>query len=447
MNWKRLLRRPPPGCVDACGAGFVEGWAWDARIPDGPVHVEIFDDKVLIGTAPANGYREDLLAAGIGNGVHGFRFALPGGATPRAVRVVIAGTGIELPGAKTRPRPVPGYYRRFTPLLEHGLWCVDDISLSPDALRFAGWALRPPSASACTFLVNGRPCREQRFPLPRDDVHRRFPYLAGAERTGFQCTADVLPSDAGVFELAFAESGEYNQYFTVDDLPLPEPERRQRVHGNRDEGSFRLEGFSAYCKLEQALRRFGRSFDDCPRILDWGCGCGRVTRYFHRQGIHGVDIDADNIEWCRRNLPAGTFETIPMHPPAAAPAGRFPVIIGISVFTHLRQAVMLEWLEWLRRALEPGGLALVSVHGDTAWARSAASPLKLYRKWRKRGILDDFPNADLESVLAAADRSYYRSTFHTREYVQSTWSRYFEILDVLPGYIGNLQDLVIMRYS
>lgn len=43
------------------------------------------------------------------------------------------------------------------------------------------------------------------------------------------------------------------------------------------------------------------------------------------------------------------------------------------------------------------------------------------------------------------DEDYYRSTFHTHDYIRSEWSKYFDIITIIPGYIGNNQDLVVMR--
>ena len=411
--------------------------------------MDILRDGIPIGTTVAEDYREDLAAAGIGNGKHAFWYRLPAGVPSDGVQVTVAGTGVELPFAK--PKPVPEYRHLTLPLLSIGLWCVEGISLSGSTLRFTGWAFHPVAVAPdlCTFLVNGRPCQAREFPMPRPDIGRQFPHVRDSEMSGFCCSTETLPEDAGVFELAFGPAAAtHNQYFTVDALPLPEPERRERVHGSRDESTFRLEGFSAYRKLEMALARVGRTFDDCPRILDWGCGCGRVARYFAagKSSLYGVDIDVDNIEWCRRNLPFGTFSAIPLHPEPAAPAVKFSLILGISVFTHLSEDVMLEWLEWLHRRLDPDrGLAMVSVHSDFWWARNPNMPQDAYDEWRSRGILDRMSNTDLDPVLAPKDRSYYRTTFHTQEYLRAKWSAWFDILEVLPGYIGNLQDLVIMQ--
>ena len=42
-----------------------------------------------------------------------------------------------------------------------------------------------------------------------------------------------------------------------------------------------------------------------PRILDFGCGCGRMTRYFDMISsieTYGSDVNSKGIEWCRANL-------------------------------------------------------------------------------------------------------------------------------------------------
>ncbi len=58
---------------DNLDSGFVNGWAWIRSLPNTPVKVEVSlsRDKHKIGIADV--FRKDLLDAGMGNGVHGFR--------------------------------------------------------------------------------------------------------------------------------------------------------------------------------------------------------------------------------------------------------------------------------------------------------------------------------------------------------------------------------------
>jgi hypothetical protein len=70
------MPEPITGFVDGCDDGAVTGWA--ARAADTrPVQLEVLVDGVLVGEVTANLYREDLVKAGIGQGLHGFEFRLP----------------------------------------------------------------------------------------------------------------------------------------------------------------------------------------------------------------------------------------------------------------------------------------------------------------------------------------------------------------------------------
>src|SRR5208283_391994 len=142
----RRLQTSVTGAVDVCREGCVEGWAWDKKTPDLALLVSILRDGIPIGTIVAEDYREDLAAAGIGNGKHAFRFSLPGGGPPDCVRVTAGEAGVELPRGK--PVAAPEYQRFFLPLLSDGIWCVDDVSLSSSTLRFSGWAFHPPAITS-----------------------------------------------------------------------------------------------------------------------------------------------------------------------------------------------------------------------------------------------------------------------------------------------------------
>ena len=56
--------------------GWVLGWCWYPREPDEHVDLTILVDDQPVGTARAADFRPDLQAAGIGDGTHGFSFAL-----------------------------------------------------------------------------------------------------------------------------------------------------------------------------------------------------------------------------------------------------------------------------------------------------------------------------------------------------------------------------------
>ena len=118
--------------------------------------------------------------------------------------------------------------------------------------------------------------------------------------------------------------------------------------------------------------------DDC--LLDVGCGQGRMARplvgYLTRGRYEGFDVDQAAIVWCRdayRDVPNFTFTHLNAFNRRYNPVGtegrvRFPYADGLfdaalaaSVFTHMFENRVLNYLEEMSRVLEPGGFALVTV--------------------------------------------------------------------------------------
>jgi hypothetical protein len=65
------------GYHDTADCSSFVGWAWDMNLPNDPISVDLFDGSNLLATVPANQFRQDLLNAGKGNGVHGFGYFTP----------------------------------------------------------------------------------------------------------------------------------------------------------------------------------------------------------------------------------------------------------------------------------------------------------------------------------------------------------------------------------
>jgi SAM-dependent methyltransferase len=340
-------------------------------------------------------------------------------------------------------------------------WCVDHASLTGDELEVQGWTLNP-GGGAVRFEQNGVAFERVEFPRFREDIARIFWFVPEAGQSGFVCRGRVAPVSTanlpiGAIEIsrliagaAAHDHGAPNYYYldpSRDVLPIPDAGRRARVHGGTSESSFRLEGFTTFVKLRQALRQWlRRDFDDFATILDWGCGCGRFTRHLaglHRARVIGIDIDRDNVRWCQTNLGnIGSFQAIALTPPTPLPAASVDLVIGISIFTHLKEQEQFDWLAELGRVMKRGAWALVTVHGQTAIARSGL-PLEQIAAWHHAGFFDGGVNPDLTGAIP--DPTYYRNSFHTSDYITQRWRKHFKVRRVLPGYIGNFQDLILLE--
>ncbi len=67
------------GYIDRVRTSRIFGWAQNIDAPEAAVCLDIYAEGKFIGRVLANAYRDDLKAAGLGSGRHGFEFAAPAG--------------------------------------------------------------------------------------------------------------------------------------------------------------------------------------------------------------------------------------------------------------------------------------------------------------------------------------------------------------------------------
>src|SRR5262249_38393261 len=107
------------------------------------------------------------------------------------------------------------------------------------------------------------------------------------------------------------------------------------------------------------------------------------------------------------------------------------------VFTHLDEARQDAWLAELRRVLAPGGYLLASVHGPHCWS---GLPGPTVRRIREHGFLFARTGGD-EGIHP----DWYQTAWHTQEYVEQHWSRFFEVAAYIPQGFNSYQDVVVGR--
>lgn len=337
-------------------------------------------------------------------------------------------------------------------------WMPGDVHISPTEILVEGWALRLwDHGERPRFLINGEDFAEVAWPLPAPDVHGVFPMLMPEGCTRFHARHPVTPGDS-LFPQGFARFnvtgrlGEHRHsyrtaWFVADpaiEPPVPTPERITRVIGSDSAPMFLLGGATIAHRIQGLLLdRFDRPLSSFRAILDWGCGAGRVTRYLGMMSpvVTGVDIDADNLQHSAASLPGVAFEQVGLYPPTALVDGRFDLVIGLSVLTHLQESAQDQWLAELRRIVEPGGILLLSVQG-LAQSALYRAPVERQLRAHREGFLYVGPDGQLDDVVA--EPGYYSHIIQSHEYIMVHWGRYFEVLDIVEGIAGN-QDLVVLR--
>jgi SAM-dependent methyltransferase len=219
---------------------------------------------------------------------------------------------------------------------------------------------------------------------------------------------------------------------SVDGPPLPPRRLMVRVAGTADADWFLRSGRAAYDAITAHV-----PLDGVDAVLDFGCGCGRVTRYWagFPGSVAGSDVSVKAVDWCRSNLGFARFETNDLAPPLAFADAGFDLVYALSVFTHLTEDLQAAWRDELRRVLRPGGVLLVTTHGASYAPRLDPNERARFDRGELVVRWGDLPGTNLCSA------------YHPERYLRETFADGFTFLELEPeGARGNpTQDIVLLR--
>jgi SAM-dependent methyltransferase len=224
----------------------------------------------------------------------------------------------------------------------------------------------------------------------------------------------------------------------ADGLPVPPARLIMRVAGTPDVAWFLGSGRLAADSIRAALERANVRIEEARSILDFGCGCGRVVRNWATVtgAVAGSDLSSEAVEWCRKHLRFGRFETNGLAPPLAFEDEAFDVAYALSVFTHLPEPLQLEWMDELARVAQPGAHLIVTTHGER------------YRERLDAAERERFDRGELVVRWAEVPGTNLCTTFHPPVWVRERLlPRGFEEVAFVPeGAAGNpYQDLFLLR--
>jgi SAM-dependent methyltransferase len=225
---------------------------------------------------------------------------------------------------------------------------------------------------------------------------------------------------------------------TSDGFPVPPARLRVRVAGTADPDWFVEGGRLSAETVRAALARFDVELRRCGRLLDFGCGCGRVMRHWNgleSVELHGSDRDGRAVRWCEENLPFAAFAKHALAPPLPYPDASFDAIYAVSVFTHLAEGDQHGWLAELRRTLVPGGVLVLTTHGDRYLERFSRDERQTYEAGK---LVVRWPQASGSNLCTA---------FHPHGYVRDELAVGFDLLELSPAAAEGTpyQDLVVLR--
>ncbi len=341
---------------------------------------------------------------------------------------------------------------------ERALGAFDFIDEVAGALRVEGWMAFPGTTfRTCRLEVGGRRLGEVAA-TARPEIRSQYPWHDPDRPAGFsfwvpwERGGDVEWSGIrviGVDDRA-ADVTEVTTLFVPDfsaGLAVPPAPLRLKVIGNDNPNHYMVSGLKAISEFFGVFARY-RDVRSVRALLDWGCGCGRVSqligKYHPDVALYGCDLDGEAVAWCRDNLP-GRFSVAPATPPTAYGDELVDAVLGYSVMSHLARDDQDRWLAELARLTAPGGILLLSVHGEFA-ARACnldeTTRAAIDRDLAADGISDRVLDSALDGVAPAA---YYRGVFQTEQYTRDAWSSHLRVVDYIERAMGGFQDLVVLE--
>lgn len=228
------------------------------------------------------------------------------------------------------------------------------------------------------------------------------------------------------------------------DLPVPPPLLRYRVHGRLKMDGYLEVGEKCAADIKKLVGSTGKDLYNFSHILDFGCGNGRVIRFFRDKPeschLYGTDIDSESINWCRKHLPFAEWGVNNYMPPMVYADNSFDCIYAISVFTHIDEQMQFAWLKELHRIASPGAVLVLTVHGASTFSVLSAEARE---QLERTGFHFHVGQTGFFKHDGLPD--FYQTTYHTRRYINEQWSKFFELINYVEKGINDHQDVVILR--
>ena len=137
----------------------------------------------------------------------------------------------------------------------------------------------------------------------------------------------------------------------------------QIITNNLKGESTALSGLAIFKTLRAALSDY--ELKHMPKILDYGCGWGRITRLMATlsddANVHGVDVDSRLIASANECASTIRFSEIESMGTLPFDADYLDLAFANSVFSHLSEVSAIATLGELTRVLSPDGLLIISV--------------------------------------------------------------------------------------
>ncbi len=252
-----------------------------------------------------------------------------------------------------------------------------------------------------------------------------------------------------------------------DGIKLPgfPPEQMQRdTTGHAGIYALR-EAFIFYKDCTDTFCELGSPLQAKHRLLDFGAGWGRITRFFlyelPPENIYGIDVMEDYVEICRKTFRSENFQVTAPFPPTNFPNEKFDYIIGCSVFSHLSEEACKRWMHEFHRLLAPAGIVALTTRGrwffdycESLKRRNVSGYLDALSKMfddfsdaRARYDRGEFVHSNREGVCGggAMQPDFYGESFIPKKYAESAYENLFYFRKFLSDSTRQAQPIMFFQ--
>jgi len=210
-----------------------------------------------------------------------------------------------------------------------------------------------------------------------------------------------------------------------------------------------IEGYRLFRLVRDVCARCERHTERNTAILDYGCGWGRIIRFFltayDDRNVHGVDVSPAMIEYCRSLIGLGQYECISGRPPLPFSDKSLDVLYAYSVFSHLNSNLQNALVAEFHRIIRPGGLvvlttrmrsfidkcaALTKLPGLDAYGSALASAFPNAERAKQQYDAGEFLFCPYPAEIGALGADYGEAIV-PRAYAERHWSRYFNLIEFI----------------
>jgi SAM-dependent methyltransferase len=153
-----------------------------------------------------------------------------------------------------------------------------------------------------------------------------------------------------------------------------------------------------------------RSLGHANRVLDLGCGDGRLSAELDAAELTAADVSLTALERARRRLPGARIVELEPDAPLPFDDGAFDLVLCAETIEHVRDVQLL--LSEVRRVLQPGGVLALTTPANPPLARPAdpLSPhLRFFTRRSLRRILREL-GFEVESLRRRSGTLLARAT-------------------------------------